>query len=126
MSKYHLSGHLDKHSLTHRYLCREKIAKGVNCNKSYKQKLALIRHLFAKHHKSSLEAGRVVIREEEDVVYETVGDYNYVAESQLEKADMINDLVETYGEEIYELGEKLNVMFGRVRKGSKMFGVRDF
>ena len=102
MSKYQISGHLDKHALTHRYLCKEKITKGANCNKSYKQKSALIHHLSTKHHKSSLEAARVVIREEKDVIYETAKDYNYVPETQLEKADMINDLVETYGEEIYE------------------------
>ena len=44
----------------------------------------------------------MVVREEKDVIYETAGDNSYVAETQQEKADMINDLVETYGEEIYE------------------------
>ena len=102
MPKYHISSHLDKYALTHKYLCKEKITKGVNCNKSYKQKLALIHHLSTKHHKSLLEAARVVIREEEDVIYETAKDYNYVAETQQEKAAIINYLVETYGEEIYE------------------------
>ena len=102
ISKYHISSHMDKHTLSNRFQCKEKISKGVTCNKSYKQKSALIRHLSTKHNKSSLEVARVVIKEKKDVVYETPGDYYYITETQQEKADNINALVEMFGEELYQ------------------------
>ena len=101
MSIYHLAGHLDKHTLSHRYFYKLKIGK-VNYNRSYQQKSALIPHPLEKHNKSSLETANVFIKGKRDVAYESAKDYKYVAESNQEKAEMINQLVETYGKEIYE------------------------
>ena len=122
MSKYHLAGHLDKHTLSQRHFCKEQIGK-VNCNKSYQQKSALICHLLEKCYKSSQKTANVFIKGERDVAYELAKEYKYVAGSIQEKAEMINQLVESYGEEIYE---QLNFMFSRVQEGLKMFKGRNF
>ena len=60
MSKYHMSGHLDHHSLSKRFQCKEKFPGGAVCERSYKQKSALVRHLKEKHQKS-LQSARVHI-----------------------------------------------------------------
>ena len=61
MSKYHLSCHLNHHTLTKRFQCKKKLPRGVVCERSYKQKSALIRHLRDKHRVKSLQGANVKI-----------------------------------------------------------------
>ena len=102
MSKYHLSGHLDKHILTKRFQCREKLSRNVFCESSYKQKSALRRHLRQKHEGKSLEVASVEIRGEEQVTYETSSDYEIEEEDEEFRAGQIDALVEDFGEIIYQ------------------------
>ena len=64
MSKYHISHQLDKQTLIKRFQCREKLSRNVVCDRSYKQKSALIRHLKEKHEGKSLEVADVFIASE--------------------------------------------------------------
>ena len=67
------------------------------CERSYKQKSALVRHLKEKHHKS-LEVARVNIQK--NVQYETSGDYHEDEEGM--RVEQINELVGEYGKVIYQ------------------------
>ena len=75
MSKYHLHGHLDCHTLTKRFQCKQKLPRGGVCGRSYKQKSALIRHLREKHGVRTLEGANVKFTLEKQVDYETSGDF---------------------------------------------------
>ena len=97
MSKHHLAQHMDKHCITKRFECHEKIGKNVTCKKS-----ALIRHLIEKHNKSNIELADIKIKEESEVVYETSVDCEEIAEQQSMRNESVNTLVEEYGEEISE------------------------
>ena len=74
----------------------------MTCERNYKPKSALIRHLNAKYPGKTINSANVVIRGEKEIVYESAKDYKYVATAQQEKADTINMLVETFGEIIYQ------------------------
>ena len=75
MSKYHLSGHMDKHSTKKRFECHEKILKNLKCKKAYKQKSALVRHMLEKHGKKNIESANVKILDEKEAEYETTGEF---------------------------------------------------
>ena len=102
MSKHHISGHLDKHTLSKRFQCRERLSRNVVCDKNYKQKSASIRHLKEKHSGKCIEAANVVIRSEEQVRYETAGDYELEEEDEEQRAEQINALVEDFREVVYQ------------------------
>ena len=87
MSKYHLSGHLDCHTLTKRFQCKEKLPRGVVCKRSYKEKSALIRHLRDKHMVQSLQGANVKITSIKKVDYETAGEYELEEEKEELRAD---------------------------------------
>ena len=102
MSKYHISGHLDRHTLTKRFQCREKLSRNVVCDRGYKQKSVLIRHLKEKHGSKSLEVANVFITSEKQVSYETAGDYELEEEEEELRAEQVNALVDDFGEIIYQ------------------------
>ena len=66
MSKHHLVQHMDKHCITKRFECHEKIGKNAICKKASKQKSALIRHLIEKHNKSNIELANIKIKDESE------------------------------------------------------------
>ena len=99
MSKYHMSDHLDHHSLSKRFQCKEKLPGGAVCERSYKQKSALVRHLKEKHQKS-LQSAHVHIKK--NVQYETTGDYQDIEGEERMRAEQINHLVGEYGEVVYQ------------------------
>ena len=99
MSRHHLAGHLDKHTLSHRYVCKEKAGKKI-FNKNYQQKSSMVCHLLEKHCKSSLKSADVFVKGERDIDYEPPGKYKN--RSKENKAEMINQLILNYGEEVYE------------------------
>ena len=99
MSKYHMSGHLDHQSLSKRFQCKEKLPGGTVCERSYKQKSALVRHLKEKHQKS-LQSAHVHIYK--NVRYETTGDYQDIEGEERMRAEQINHLVGEYEEVIYQ------------------------
>ena len=80
MSKHHLAQQMDKHYITKRFECNEKIGKNATCKKAYKQKSTLIRHIIEKHNKNNIEVANIKIRHESEVVYETSVDYEKIAE----------------------------------------------
>ena len=102
MSKYHLSGHLDHHTLTKRFQCKEKLPRGVVCERSYKQKSALIRHLRDKQRVKSLQSAIVNIASVKKVHYETAGDYEVEEKEEELRAEQVNELVGEFGEIIYQ------------------------
>ena len=102
MSKHHLAQHMDKHCITKRFECHEKIGKNATCKKAYKQKSTLIRHLIEKHNKSNTELANIKIKDESEVVYETSADYEEITEQQSMKNETVKVLVEEFGEEIYQ------------------------
>ena len=60
----------------------------------------MVHHLLEKHHKSSLESADVFVKGERDVDYESPS--HYKSRSKEDRAEMINQIVENYGEEIHE------------------------
>ena len=102
MSKYHISGHLDKHTWSKRLQCKERLSRNVVYDKNYKQKSTLIRHLKEKHGGKSIEAANVVIRSEKQIRYETAGDYELEEEDEEQREEQINALVEDLGEVVYQ------------------------
>ena len=60
----------------------------------------MVHHLLEKHRKSSLESADVFVKGERDVDYESPSKYQN--RSKENKAEMINQLIENYGEEVYE------------------------
>ena len=96
MSKYHMSGHMDKHCLFHRFQYKEGVGKGV-CTKSYKQKSALCHHLAAKHNKS-LSSAKVNILGKDEFVYESKDLHERADE---DRSVTINELIDEFGEEVY-------------------------
>ena len=96
--KYHLFGNMDKHCVTKRFEYHEKISKNVKCTKAYKQKSALLWHVAEKHGKKSIEVANVKIIDKAQAVYETTRDFKYLSEEQALRMEIINELVEQFGE----------------------------
>ena len=94
-----MSSHLDRHSLSKRFQCKEKLPGGVVCERSHKQKSALVRHLKEKHQKS-LQSARVHILK--NVRYETTDDYQDIEGEEGMRTQQINHLVGEYREVIYQ------------------------
>ena len=76
--------------------------RGDVCERSYKQKSALVRHLREKHNIKSIEAAHIKIMEGKRVGYETSGDYAVEVEEMELRVEQVNSLVEKYGEVIIE------------------------
>ena len=102
MSKYHLRGHLDHHPCTKRFQCKQKLPRGGVCERSYKQKSALIRHLREKHGVRTLEGANVKITSEKQVDYETSGDFEIEEEILEMRVEQVNSLARDFGEIIYK------------------------
>ena len=70
MLHYHLPDHMDSHSLTDRYICKEKVkGRGVVCNKGYKKKSAIQRHLKNDHKGKALGSANVEIKDVNELEY---------------------------------------------------------
>ena len=102
MSKYHIAQHLDRHTLAKRFQCKQKLPRGDVCERSYKQKSALVCHLREKHNIKSIESAKIKIVEGKRVGYETLGHYEVEVEEMELRWEQVNSLVEKYGEVIVE------------------------
>ena len=102
MSVHHLPDHKDSHSLRDRYICQEKVAStGKACQKSYKQKSGIVRHLKNVHKGKSFLSARLKIIDRKDLQYETKDNYAWKDQKKDLLADEVARLVETYVEEVY-------------------------
>ena len=93
---------MDKHCITKRFECHEKISKNLKCQKVYKQNSTLSRHMAEKHGKKSIEVANVKILDETLPEYETAGDFEYLEEMQTLRMETINELTEQFEKVIYE------------------------
>ena len=76
MSLHHLAGHKDKHTITDRYHCKEKVSgTGKICTKSFKQKSGVLQHLKQAHKGKSFEAANLNIIDKKDLKYISKEDY---------------------------------------------------
>ena len=102
MSSHHLAGHKDKHTITDRYHCKEKVpSTGKICTKSFKQKSGIVQHLKLAHKGKSFTAANLNIIDSKDLQYESREDYAWDHEVRGMAAEEVNKLVDTYREEIY-------------------------
>ena len=102
MLHYHLPDHMDSHSLTDRYICKKKVkGRGVVCNKGYKQKSAIRRHLKNDHKGKALGSANVEIKDVNELEYEMKEDYVVNEEERELAADEVNKLVDVWGQEVY-------------------------
>ena len=102
MSSHHLASHKDKHTITDRYHCKEKVlGTGKICTKSFKQKSGMLLHLKQAHKGKSFTAANLNIIDRKDLQYISREDYVWDHEVKGMAAEKVNKLLDTYGEEIY-------------------------
>ena len=101
MSEYYLEGHMDTHCVSNRYICKEKKRDGNICNQDSHQKQGLVRHLKVVHSRRSYNSAKVHVLEKKECVYETKNDYLVgMGECNLNN-EMVNDMVNQFGETVY-------------------------
>ena len=102
MSVHHLPDHKDSHTLRDRYICQEKVAStGKACQKSYKQKSGIVRHLKNAHKGKSFSSARLKFIHRKDLQYKMKDNYTWEHQEKDLAVDDVVRLVETYGEEVY-------------------------
>ena len=102
MSSHHLAGHKDKHTITDRYHCKEKVpGTGKICTKSFKQKSGVLQHLKQTHKGKLFAATNLNIIYKKDLKHISREDYAWDHEVKVMTAEEVNKLVNTHGEEIY-------------------------
>ena len=102
MSSHHLAGHKDKHTITDRYHCKEKVpGAGKICTKSLKQKSGVLQHLKQAHKGKSFAAANLNIIDKKDLKYISREDYAWDHEVKGMMAEEVNTSVDTHREEIY-------------------------
>ena len=102
MSSHHLAGHKDKHTITDRYHCKEKVSgDGKICTKSFKQKSGVLQHIKQAHKGKSFAAANLNIIDKKDLKYISREDYAQDHEVKGMTAEEVNKLVDTHGKEIY-------------------------
>ena len=71
------------------------------CNKGYKQKSAIRRHLKKDHKGKALRSANVEIKDVNELKYEMKEDYVLNEEERELAVDEVNKLVDVWGQEVY-------------------------
>ena len=75
---------------------------GEVCNKNYHQKKGLVRQLKIVHHQKSFDTSKVQVLDKKECVFGTKDNYAIELEECNMNNEMVNDIVNNFGEAIYE------------------------
>ena len=98
MASHNLDGHMNIHAISYKFTCEEKLKKtGAKCERDFKQKLGIVRHLKEIHTKSYAVA-KVKVLEKSEMEFEMREDYElYHGEKSMER-EPEEQMVDEYGE----------------------------